>query len=164
MWFSTGVGIPLLEKHRKRSKYMAEHAKVLRANGIIPSLQIQATLGHGDDITAAAGAEGKMWGSYVGVNGRTSANISTVPVRRTFLIISGSFHIFMPSGIRDRCGSTMICGSTIMLPPWRLAAAAAKNVLNFSGRKRDAPLPVKNLLPLTKRTLNFSAGDLSAGS
>ena len=84
VWFSTGVGIPLLEKHRKRSKYMAEHAKVLRANGIIPSLQIQATLGHGDDITAAAGAEGKMWGSYVGVNGEQCKYINC-PRQKGFL-------------------------------------------------------------------------------
>ncbi len=69
VWFSTGVGIPVLEHHRKRSGFMATCADDLRKAGIIPSLQIQSTLGHSDSITAAAGAEGKTWGSYVGVNG-----------------------------------------------------------------------------------------------
>ena len=69
VWFSTGVGIPLLEKHRKRSALMAAHAAELRKHGIVPSLQIQSTLGHSDDITASAGAEGKTWSSYVGVHG-----------------------------------------------------------------------------------------------
>ena len=59
VWFSTGIGVPLLEKHRKRSALMAEHAAELRKHGIVPSLQIQSTLGHSDDITASAGAEGK---------------------------------------------------------------------------------------------------------
>ena len=69
VWFSTGVGMPLLEKHKKRSGFIAEYAPELRAAGITPSLQIQATLGHSDDITAAAGAEGKNWGSYMGIHG-----------------------------------------------------------------------------------------------
>lgn len=69
VWFSTGIGMPLLEKHRKRSALMAEHAEELRKIGIIPSLQIQATLGHSDDITASGGADGKTWSGYVGVHG-----------------------------------------------------------------------------------------------
>lgn len=69
IWFSTGVGIPFLEEHERRSRLMAGYAADLRKEGIAPGLQIQATLGHSDDITAAAGAEGKNWGSFVGVNG-----------------------------------------------------------------------------------------------
>lgn len=69
VWFSTGVGVPHLEDHQKRSAFMAKCAGDLRSQGIVPSLQIQATLGHSDDITAAAGADGKSWSSYVGVNG-----------------------------------------------------------------------------------------------
>lgn len=69
VWFSTGVGFPALEKHRKRSGFMAAHAEELRAAGIIPSIQIQTTLGHSDDIIAAAGADGKTWSSYVGCHG-----------------------------------------------------------------------------------------------
>ncbi|MBO4646712.1 MAG: hypothetical protein J5806_00985 [Lentisphaeria bacterium] len=69
VWFSTGVGFPKLEEHRRRSALMAEHAKELREIGIVPSLQFQATIGHGDFTTGAAGVEGKTWGSYVGIHG-----------------------------------------------------------------------------------------------
>ncbi len=69
VWFSTGIGIPVLDEHRRMSALMAEHAQELKDAGIIPSLQFQATLGHGDGITAEAGAEGKTWGSYVGIHG-----------------------------------------------------------------------------------------------
>lgn len=69
VWFSTGVGFPPLEVHRKNSALMAEHACVLRKEGILPGLQIQTTIGHSDRIISLAGAEGKTWGSYVGVNG-----------------------------------------------------------------------------------------------
>ena len=69
VWFSTGIGIPPLEEHRRLSGLIASHAEELRKIGIIPSLQIQATIGHGDELTESAGAEGKTWGSYVGVHG-----------------------------------------------------------------------------------------------
>jgi len=69
VWFSTGIGIPPLDVHRRKSALMAEHAAELRQAGIIPSLQFQATLGHSDRVTAEAGADGKTWGSYVGIHG-----------------------------------------------------------------------------------------------
>ena len=69
VWFSTGVGIPPIGEHRRLAELIGKHAAELRKHGIIPSLQIQATIGHGDSITAAAGADGKTWGSYVGKNG-----------------------------------------------------------------------------------------------
>lgn len=69
VWFSTGIGVPVLDEHRENSALMAGYAEDLRKIGIVPSLQIQATLGHSDAITASAGADGKTWGSYVGVHG-----------------------------------------------------------------------------------------------
>ena len=69
VWFSTGVGIPVLEEHHRLSDLIAAHAEDLRRIGIIPSLQIQATIGHSDSITESAGAEGKTWSGYVGVHG-----------------------------------------------------------------------------------------------
>ena len=69
VWFSTGIGFPKLEEHRRRSALMADHAKELRAIDIVPSLQFQATIGHGDFSTSEAGVEGKTWGSYVGIHG-----------------------------------------------------------------------------------------------
>ncbi|MBO4512416.1 MAG: hypothetical protein J5746_06590 [Victivallales bacterium] len=59
VWFSTGVGFPPLDEHRRTSELIASHADELRSIGIIPSLQVQATLGHSDAITGAYGAEGK---------------------------------------------------------------------------------------------------------
>ena len=67
VWFSTGVSIVPLEKHQEQSKLMAEAAKDLRAVGIIPSLQIQSTIGHGDNPNADNRA--LTWGTYVGKNG-----------------------------------------------------------------------------------------------
>ncbi|MBP5640714.1 MAG: hypothetical protein J6X55_14635 [Victivallales bacterium] len=69
VWFSTGVGVITLEEHRRLSSLMASHAEELRQAGIIPSLQIQATLGHSDNSTEVAGVAGKTWGSYVGRQG-----------------------------------------------------------------------------------------------
>lgn len=76
LWFSTGVGVPPLDVHRRQSALMAQHAEALRREGIIPSLQLQSTLGHSDGIIASVGAEGKTWSSYVGVNGEKCQFIS----------------------------------------------------------------------------------------
>ena len=84
VWFSTGVGFPFLEEHRRRSCLMAEHAKELRRAGITPSLQIQTTLGHSDSCIEFAGAEGKTWGSYVGVNGEQCRYVNC-PRQKGFL-------------------------------------------------------------------------------
>ena len=72
VWFSTGIAFPALDEHRKKSELFAKHAAQLRSIGIIPSLQIQATLGHGDRTFADNSLEGKTWGNYVGRNGEIS--------------------------------------------------------------------------------------------
>ncbi|MBQ7695772.1 MAG: hypothetical protein IJT50_11695, partial [Lentisphaeria bacterium] len=69
VWFSTGIGFPELDRHREMSALMASHAEELRGAGIVPSLQVQTTIGHSDGLVESAGAEGKTWGSYVGVHG-----------------------------------------------------------------------------------------------
>jgi len=69
VWFSTGIGFPELDRHRAMSALMAAHAEELRSVGIVPSLQVQTTIGHSDGLIESAGAEGKTWGSYVGVHG-----------------------------------------------------------------------------------------------
>lgn len=50
IWFSTGCGAPALDWHRKNAAVLAEAVKDCRAKGIAPSLQFQATLGHGDFV------------------------------------------------------------------------------------------------------------------
>ena len=72
VWFSTGTAFPTLDDHRKKSALFAAYAEELRALGIIPSLQLQATLGHGDRTFADNTLEGKTWGNYVGRNGEVS--------------------------------------------------------------------------------------------
>jgi len=84
VWFSTGIGIPVLDEHRRMSALMAGHAEELRRAGIIPSLQFQATLGHSDRVTAEGGAEGKTWGSYVGIHGEQCRYINC-PRQQGFL-------------------------------------------------------------------------------
>ena len=59
VWFSTGIGFPKMDWHEAHVKRLAKYAGQLRAVGIIPSLQFQATLGHSDGITAQEGADGK---------------------------------------------------------------------------------------------------------
>lgn len=48
IWFSTGTGVPSLDWHRARAEVLAEAVKDAKAAGIVPSLQFQATIGHGD--------------------------------------------------------------------------------------------------------------------
>ena len=50
VWFSTGINYPAMKEHRENAARLAKASGELRAIGILPSLQIQATLGHGDAI------------------------------------------------------------------------------------------------------------------
>ena len=69
VWFSTGTAYPELDEHRKKSELFARYAEELRKIGIIPSLQIQGTIGHSDRTFADNSLAGKTWGSYVGRSG-----------------------------------------------------------------------------------------------
>ena len=72
VWFSTGTAFPKMDEHRRKSELFAAYAEQLRSIGIIPSLQLQATLGHGDRTFADNSLEGKNWGSYIGRNGEVT--------------------------------------------------------------------------------------------
>ena len=72
VWFSTGIAFPAIEEHRKKSDLFAAYAAQLRSLGIVPSLQLQATIGHGDRTFADNSLEGKTWGSYIGRNGEVT--------------------------------------------------------------------------------------------
>ena len=69
VWFSTGIGFPKMSWHEAHVKRLARYADHLRAAGIVPSLQFQATLGHSDMTTALEGADGKTWGGFTGRGG-----------------------------------------------------------------------------------------------
>ena len=69
VWFSTGIGFPKMEWHEAHVSRLKGYAEQLRAVGIVPSLQFQATLGHSDDTTLIEGADGKAWGGFMGRGG-----------------------------------------------------------------------------------------------
>ena len=61
VWFSTGIGVPDLDWHRKKAKVLECAASDLRRMGIVPSLQFQATLGHGDEFGSPEVYVAKQW-------------------------------------------------------------------------------------------------------
>ena len=69
VWFSTGIGLPPLETHRAHVEVLKTAAADLRALGILPSLQFQATLGHSDGISALEDCSAKTWGGWTGSKG-----------------------------------------------------------------------------------------------
>ena len=69
VWFSTGICFPKMEEHRAAAKRLAKAAAELRAVGILPSLQIQATIGHGDDFTRYADNSGMTWQGFTSEDG-----------------------------------------------------------------------------------------------
>lgn len=79
VWFSTGTGVPDLSWHRERAARIARAASELRAMGIDASLQIQATIGHGDAPEIAGRLEtargsrktcpAKTWTGWTGSTG-----------------------------------------------------------------------------------------------
>lgn len=72
VWFATGTAFPTIDEHRQKAELLAAHAAELRSIGIIPSLQIQATIGHGDRTFADNSLSGKTWGTYIGRNGEVT--------------------------------------------------------------------------------------------
>ena len=61
VWFSTGTGAPSLDWHRARAEVLAEAVKDVKVAGIVPSLQFQATIGHGDSFGTAEMFTMKTW-------------------------------------------------------------------------------------------------------
>ena len=69
VWFSTGISFPKMEEHRANAARLAFASAELRRIGILPSLQIQATIGHGDALTRYADNSGLTWQTYVADDG-----------------------------------------------------------------------------------------------
>ena len=77
VWFSTGIGFPKMEWHRAHSARLASAAEDLRRVGILPSLEIQAILGHGDAITRYRDdMSGKTWRGWTGYDGSEAEECS----------------------------------------------------------------------------------------
>ena len=69
VWFSTGICFPDMAEHRANAVRLANAAAELRVIGIKLSLQIQATLGHGDAFVAYADNSGHRWQTFVSADG-----------------------------------------------------------------------------------------------
>ncbi|HHU14675.1 MAG: hypothetical protein ACOX7Q_08795 [Kiritimatiellia bacterium] len=84
VWFSTGIGVPTLAWHAAHAERLARYAAELRAAGIVPSLQVQATLGHSDELSALEGTPAKTWGGFTG-RGGTECRHCNCPRQPDFL-------------------------------------------------------------------------------
>ena len=69
VWFSTGIGVPPVSWHREQAARLAKAAEDLRRLGIVPSLQVQATLGHSDNLSASEDCSAKAWTGWTGSTG-----------------------------------------------------------------------------------------------
>ncbi len=69
VWFSTGISFPKMEEHRAAAQRLAKASDDLRKIGILPSLQIQATIGHGDSFLYYADNTGMTWQGFTSANG-----------------------------------------------------------------------------------------------
>ncbi len=72
VWFSTGICFPKMEEHYAAAKRLAIASEDLRKLGIQPSLQIQATIGHGDALVCYADNSGMTWQGYTASDGSVS--------------------------------------------------------------------------------------------
>ena len=84
VWFPTHVGYPKMEWHRDHVRRLSRYAAQLRALGIIPSVGFQATLGHSDAASSAAGVDGMTWSGFVG-RGGTACRFCSCPRQPEFL-------------------------------------------------------------------------------
>ena len=76
VWFSTGISFPKIEEHRANAARLASASADLRKLGILPSLQIQATIGHGDTLTRYADNSGICWQTYVSDDGAVAGRLN----------------------------------------------------------------------------------------
>ena len=69
VWFSTGVSVPSLDWHREHAARLVRAAADLRRIGVVPSLQVQATIGHSDDLTVNEDYAAMSWTGWTGSTG-----------------------------------------------------------------------------------------------
>jgi hypothetical protein len=76
VWFSTGICFPKKDEHRANAMRLAAAAKDLRKLGILPSLQVQSTIGHGDAFTRYADNSGIAWQTYTAADGAVADSLN----------------------------------------------------------------------------------------
>ena len=86
VWFSTGLGVPPMEWHQEQAQRMIRGSEQLRAIGIIPSLQIQMTIGHDDNFGYGRDSMyvAKTWTGWTGSTGVEDKYVSC-PRQKGFL-------------------------------------------------------------------------------
>ncbi len=84
VWFSTGINFPKIEVHQAAAERLAVAANDLRKLGILPSVQIQATIGHGDFLALHSDNSGITWQRYTASDG-TTAQTQNCPRAPEFL-------------------------------------------------------------------------------
>ena len=84
VWFSTGIGVPPLSVHAERAARMVRAANELKVLGIKPSLQFQATLGHGDVLSLTEDCSAKTWTGWTGSTG-VEAKACNCPRQAAFI-------------------------------------------------------------------------------
>lgn len=86
VWFATGITIPPLDFHREHAEILSKAKQDLEQQGIATALQIQMTIGHGDQLIA--GIEdlfsNKIWGGWTGSTG-VEAKYCNCPRQPEFL-------------------------------------------------------------------------------
>lgn len=84
VWFSSGTGIIPLEKHHEHAKRLLKAKEDLKELGIGYSIQIQMTLGHGDQLGIADQWTAKTWTGWTGSTG-VEAKYCNCPLQPAFL-------------------------------------------------------------------------------
>ena len=72
VWFSTGCEVAPVDVHRKRAADIARCADELRRTGIVASLQVQATVGHAEDVKGGKPAAHRNWKGFTDATGYES--------------------------------------------------------------------------------------------
>ena len=76
VWFSTGICFPEMKEHFANAARLASASDELRRLGIKPSLQIQATIGHGEALTLYSDNSGIDWQGYVADDGAEARRLN----------------------------------------------------------------------------------------
>ncbi len=69
IWFSSGIGIPPIDVHRENAARLARAKSELKELGIATSVQIQMTIGHGDQLGISDEWSAKTWRGWTGSTG-----------------------------------------------------------------------------------------------
>jgi len=100
VWFCTKPSAAPLEEHRESARLMAKAAEEMRKIGVIPSLQIGATIGHGDDFSLHSVSP--AWGTVVDSDGVKTRQCSC-PRQAAFLA-----HVKAMAALYAACKPAMV--------------------------------------------------------